>query len=343
VSAVLEQPPAAPPAPIGGLLRAEVHRFRCRRFIHLLLALATLGWLAAVAIALLNFGEPTESDFDQARAEIDRLVLEQENFREQCLDDPNLPEDLSPEEACGPPMTAEDFRVEDFLSKAPFSFVDAAQGGALAFAAAAAVLCFLVGATWIGAEWSSRNIVALLFWETRRYRVVTVKLAVLVLAAALIGVAAQLVWLAMAGILSAAVGDGATVPEGLWGDLLATQGRAVLLAVLTALLGFGLTNLVRNTGAALGIGFVYFSVVETAVTIVRPGWQPWLLQHNAAGLLLDGGLTIPISDATAVGPDGEIGYAEYLLGNLQAGVYLAVVTAVVLGAGAVLFARRDLH
>jgi hypothetical protein len=133
------------------------------------------------------------------------------------------------------------------------------------------------------------------------------------------------------------------VPEGLWGDLLTTQGRAVLLAVLTALLGFGLTNLVRNTGAALGIGFVYFSVVETAVTIVRPGWQPWLLQHNAAGLLLDGGLTIPISDATAVGPDGEIGYAEYLLGNLQAGVYLAVVTAVVLGAGAVLFARRDLH
>ena len=57
----------------------------------------------------------------------------------------------------------------------------------------------------------------------------------------------------------------------------------MLLTVLVALLGFGLTNLIRNTGAALGVGFVYFAIVETAVRALRPAWQPWLLSTNAAG------------------------------------------------------------
>jgi hypothetical protein len=117
----------------------------------------------------------------------------------------------------------------------------------------------------------------------------------------------------------------------------------VLLAVLAGLLGFGLTNLVRNTGAALGIGFVYFAVLETAIRAFEPTWQPWLLTNNAVGLVLRGGLPLPIYDRTAVGPTGEIGYREYLLGNLQSGVFLAVVAAVIVAAGVVLFARRDVH
>ena len=34
---------------------------------------------------------------------------------------------------------------------------------------------------------------------------------------------------------------------------------------------------------------------------------------------------------------------EYYLGHLQAGVFLAVVTLVVVAVGTVLFAKRDLH
>jgi hypothetical protein len=185
--------------------------------------------------------------------------------------------------------------------------------------------------------------VALLFWEPRRNRVMGSKLGVLVAATAVLGAAAQAGWLAMAGILSAAAGDGSTVPDGFWGHLLATEGRSVLLAVLAGLLGFGLTNLVRNTGAALGIGFVYFAVLETAIRAVEPAWQPWLLTNNAAGLVLRGGLTLPIFDETAIGPHGELGYREYLLGNLQSGVFIAVVAAVIIAAGVVLFARRDVH
>jgi hypothetical protein len=340
MSAVLEQP--APVATTSGsLLRAELHRFRMRRFIQVVLGLAVIGWLLVLAIGLFNYGIPDDADYAAARAEVDRTVAEQQGSYQDCLD--HVPSNQSPESFCGAPMNASDLNVEDFLKVRPFSFVDSAQAGALAFAAGGAVLCFLIGSTWIGAEWSTRSIVALLFWEPRRYRVMSTKLVVLAIAAAVIGAAAQAAWLGIASIWSATAGDGAALPPGFWGDLLATEGRAVLLAVFAAVLGFGLTNLVRNTGAALGIGFVYFAIVETAIRILRPTWQPWLLSSNAGGLVQHGGLTIPIYDPSAVGPNGEIGMTEYLLTNLQSGLFLTAVAAVIAAVGTILFVRRDLH
>jgi hypothetical protein len=338
VSATLDQPPALPAAgpTTGGLLRAEAHRFRSRRFIQVLLGLAVLGWLAAVVIGLLNFGEPTDADFAAARQQIEREVAFQEDMRQQCLDEPGVPD-----QNCPPALTAADFRVEDFVGRAPFDLATASEGGALGFGAAGAVLAFLIGATWIGAEWSTRSLVALLFWVPQRMKVMAVKIAVLAVAMALFGVVVQALWLAMAGILNAAAGSGNSVPPRFWSDLLATQGRSVLLTVIVGLIGYGLANLTRNTGAALGIGFVYFAILETAIRILRPVWEPWLLSNNAVGLLVPGGVSVFVPNGD-VGPSGT-GSEEYLISNLQAGVYLGVVTAVVVGIGVVLFAKRDMQ
>src|SRR3712207_8321023 len=62
----------------------------------------------------------------------------------------------------------------------------------------------------------------------------------LVLGAAVLAVGLQAAWLATASILDATAGDGRGLPAGFWGDLLVTQGRAVLLVVLAAVGGFGL-------------------------------------------------------------------------------------------------------
>jgi hypothetical protein len=334
--AVPQDPVAATAQPrSGSLLRAEARRFRSRRFIRLLLALALLGWLVAVAVGLSHFGRPSPADLAAARQQVTQVVADSNAGRQQCLDDPQRPKDVPVEQTCGEPLTAADVPLDQFLPHPPFSLAQQGTSGALGFGAVAAVLGFLIGATWIGAEWSSRSLVALLFWEPRRLRVIGAKAGVLVGATALLGVLAQAAWLAMVGILEVTAGDGGRLPAGFWSHLLALQGRSVLLTVLAALVGFGLANLVRNTGAALGAGFVYFAVVETAVRVLRPTWQPWLLSNDAVALMYPGGLRIWIQD----GAEGR----EYLIHNLPAGLTLGVVTAIVVGAGAVLFARRDLH
>jgi hypothetical protein len=353
VSAVVEQPaprtdPVRPRSGFGSLLRSELHRFRSRRFIQVVLALAVVGWIVVTGIALTQYGNPGADEIARAEQQIDADVAMSEQYREQCLAETGeagasgFPEGTSLEVICGPEQTREDYELAWYLDTAPFDFASSGFEGALVFAALGAVVAALVGATWIGAEWSSRSLVALLFWVPRRMQVIAAKAVVLVGAAALVGVVAQAGWLGMSGILRAFVGLDADLPEGFWSDLLQTQARGVLLTVIAALLAFGLTNLVRNTGAALGIAFVYLVIVENLVRGLRPMWQQWLLSSNALGLVQNDGYTI-----TTYGdqPDasGMVEMTEYYLGHLQAGVFLAVVTVVVVAVGTVLFAKRDLH
>lgn len=355
MSAPVQQPttPDAvelPPTPTGSLLEAELHRFGARRFIQVLAGLGVLGWALAIVIGLLNYGTPTAADLADAQAQVDQVLQDNEAFRQDCLADPEsfagpgAPEGLTPEEICGPPLTEQDIGgVESFLTKAPFDLAASGTTGATAFAGLAAALAFVVGATWIGAEWSTRSIVALLFWAPRRMRVMGAKLLVLVVCVALFGVAAQVGWLVMAGILDAAVGTDGALPDGFWSTLLQTQARGVLLVVLAAVLGFGLTSILRNTGAALGIAFVYVVVVQLVLGNMKPSWSPWMLGTDALALVNEGGLTLTFFDQVDLSA-GNVGQpVEYYLGPLQSGLLLTAVAAVLVGLGTWLFARRDIH
>ena len=333
---------ATPRSGFGSLLRSELHRFRSRRFIQVVLVLAVVGWIVVTCIALTQYGNPGADEIARAEQQIDSELALNQEYREQCLEEAATAPGTTPEQFCGPEMSRSDFELAWYLDTAPFDFAASGFDGALTFAGIGAVVAALVGATWIGAEWSTRSLVALLFWVPRRMQVMAAKLVVLVGAAALIGVVAQVGWLGMSGILRTFVGLDADLPDGFWSDLLQTQARGVLLTVIAALLAFGLTNLVRNTGAALGIGFVYLVIVETLVRAIRPMWQQWLLSSNALGLVQNGGYTITVygdqPDAT-----GMVETTEYYLGHLQAGVYLGLVTLAVVAVGAVLFAKRDIH
>nr|MDQ3610045.1 hypothetical protein [Actinomycetota bacterium] len=187
--------------------------------------------------------------------------------------------------------------------------------------------------------------VALLFWEPRRFKVMRVKLAVLTGAAVVLAIIGQALWWGTALVMARYLGRTGALPDDFYTDLLAQQGRSVLLVVLAALLGFGLSNLIRNTGAALGVGFVYFAVVETAIRAVRPRWQEWLLTDNAAALVLNGGHRIFIFGEGFVDEQGNFVESgrEVLLTNLHGALVLGVATAVLAAVGIVLFQRRDLH
>jgi len=347
MSAVLEPSTAAPTQPaggLGGLLRAEAHRFLARRFIRVLLAVAVVGWALGVVLALMNYETPSAGTLAAAQATQQEQIEMQNSYREECLADPTRPDDVPADSYCGPEATPENTPLSWYLNPAPFSLSEDARDGAVGVAAAVSALAFLIGGTFVGAEWSSRSMVALLFWETRRPRVMGAKVLVTAAATAVIGALAQAAWLGTAELLQAVAGDGVSPPDGFWSDLLAAQGRGVLLVMCAGLLGFGLTNLMRNTGAALGVAFVYVAIVENAVRALRPAWQPWLLTNNAAALVVPDGITLYWStddlDASGLPTYQDV---EYLLTNGQAAAYLAVVTAVVVGVGVALFSRRDLH
>ncbi len=333
----------AAPGPKPSLARAEVRRLSSRRLVRVLVLLGLLGFVLAVGLAsATSFGKTTPERLAAAERNIAQVVAQQEVFRQQCL--AQVPTGTPPEDFCGPTASAEQFRTTDFLDKVPFELVEALPAGAVAVGAATAALAFVLGATSIGAEWSSRSMVALLFWESRRGRVMAAKIGVLSAAAALLAVVAQLLWAGSAYVMAVTLGSTGPRPAGFVGAVVAQQGRAVVLVVLAALLGFAVSNLARGTGAALGAGFVYFAVVETAVRGVRPGLQRYLLTDNAAALMLDGGHRIFVFGGGFVDERGQFieGPREIVLSNLHGGLVLGLVSAALVGLGVLVFARRDL-
>jgi ABC-2 type transport system permease protein len=332
----------AEPSPLGrgSLFRAEAHRFRSRRFIRWILLLSVVGYLIAMPlIAVTQFSKPNAGVLQDAQRQMDRVVAEQEQFREQCLNDPNRPSDVPVEEVCGPELSGGEFRLEDFIDTPPFELAEALPAGAIAVGVATAMLAFLIGATFVGADWSSRSMVALLFWEPRRFKVMGVKIAVTALFAALLAAVAQAVWWGTAEIMARTRGNRDNLPADFWSDLFGQQGRAVLFVVLTALLGFGIANLIRNTAAALGAGFVYLVIIENLVRGFFPQWQQWLLVENVSGLLSRDGHKVFTYEND---PFGD-GVREVLITNVRGGLVLGILTAVIVVIGVLLFKRRDLH
>lgn len=327
----------------GSLLGTEALRFRSRRMVRVLLLIGLVGFLAGAVVASTQFATPSAAGLADAAAHRQQIVLDQNRSRADCLASVGTFNGPPTSDECPPAVSPNDAgTVDDFLAKRPFTMAVQGAGGVLAVSAATAAVAFLIGATFVGAEWSSRSIVALLFWEPRRYRVMAAKLTVVAVASVVVGVLAETAWLTAATVLAATRGTSGT-PQGLWAEMIGSAGRGVLFVLLVALLGFGIANLIRNTAAALGVGFLYFALVESVVRAVRPAWQQWLYTDNAIALLSPGGLRINL-DESYTDSRGQYHQSgrELLVSNLHAGLLLTTVTAAAVVAGMVLFARRDL-
>lgn len=322
-----------------GLFGAEVRRFRSRRFVVLLLLLSLLGFGVGVAVAAYQHRTPTATDLQQAQQKMDQFVRESAAGREQCLT--QVPTGQDPNGFCGPAQGPQDLQLQFFTDARPFALAYQLPNGALGIGVLTSVLLFLIGATWVGAEWSTRSMVALLFWEPRRVRVVATKLGVLLLAATGIGIGAQALWFGAAQLLSRTRGTTTGLPGSFYSNVFQTELRAVLFGVIAAALGFALANLVRNTGAALGIAFAYLLVFENAVRALWPSKQGWLLTTSASALLDPAGARYYLQGrADAL---GNFAGREVVVTHLHGGLVLGAVVLALVALGSVLFVRRDLH
>jgi hypothetical protein len=296
--------------------------------------------LIAFVLTFRASGEPSAADLARAKQQ---AAADQQACIDSVTSDPSLKADpnapTTPEEFeqyCG---TAE---PEFYLKTSPFTWSGDYVDGTLGVAVGFTVLLFLIGASAGGAEWSARTMPAVLYWEPRRVRVMAVKTFVVALTALVVAALAQLVWLVMSWVLVSARGpsDPQSLPDLFVSNTLGGVGRGIVLAALAAMGGFALANLTRNTGAALGVAFIYFAIVESAVSGLAPRFARWMLGSNVGGFLQPGGLEIPNGVVTRT-PDGAQEFGSILITNLRGGLFLSTLVLALLIVATVLFSRRD--
>ncbi len=322
----------------GRLLEVEFRRLFLRRFTVVLLGLSVLGYLAAMVFLWSSYSRPNESDYAAAEQSRTQNLTYSQQYHQECLDS-----NSGSEAICGPAPTLADIPVDVFLPVQAFSPTQV-QDLALAVGAAVAVAGFVLGATFIGAEWSSRNVVAWLFYEPRRLRLLGAKLLALTVSVVVLAVVAQVIWWLTSLLLISQRGVPVSTLDNaaeFWGNSTGVMVRAVLLVVPATLLGFGLANLLRNTAAAFGVAFVFLVIVESVMRGVSPGWQPYQFTTNAAAWVTHGGITV-YGDLVYDPRLGTTNFEEIPISNLHGGVVLAVYALVVLGVSVLLFRRRDI-
>lgn len=317
------------------LVRAELDRLRARR-VTLFAALVVLAGVGLFQIAVNDELTPPSAAevtqqrqyYDEAHQQWEQSHAEQE---QGCVD-----EGGSRSDCVLPEPTPADYALT------ASTFADVAPPAVQLSAYVTLLAAFLVGASFMGAEYTTGSLANWLTFVPQRLRVYGSKLLAVVLGCALGGAVSNVVMLGLVALLTRL--HGGTL-AGI-GPVAATAGRAVPVAVLAGVAGFTFALLTRHTVAALGIALAYV-VVGTVIGGLAANAEgplawlpPWLPENNLAAFLQHGSTYVQF--VRTVTPDGVSGeQVEKHLSFGHSAAYWAVLLVVaVVSAGAV-FRRRD--
>ena len=317
------------------LVLAELGRLRSRR-VALVAAIIVLAGVGLFQLLVDDEVKPPSTSqvveqrqyYEQAHQQWEQSHVEDEK---DCQDQGGSASDCAQ-----PEPTPADFA----LTATPFA--DVAPAAVQLSAYVTLLGAFLVGASFIGAEYSTGSLANWLTFVPRRLQVYSSKLLAVVLASALAGAVSNFLMLGLVALLTRVHGGGL---DGL-GVSAATAGRAVPVAALAGVAGFVFALLTRHTVAALGIALGYV-VVSTVVRGLAAdadgplGWlPPWLPEHNLDAFLQHG--TTYTQFVRTVTPDGVSGDSvEKHLTFGHSALYWAVLLVVAVVSGALVFRRRD--
>jgi ABC-2 type transport system permease protein len=272
------------------LVRAEWSRLFARRFTRVMLVLILLV-LAAVGLGVAaQSHQLTAADHARARQQ----AAEQERFFAQAQ------ADCAAAQASGEPVTGRYPRDCDFGDTTvderwflPYQF-DFSREMATYLLVCAGVLAmfgFIVGASFIGAEWTSGGMTNLLLWRPRRVAVLAAKLVTLLTGLALASVLYVAAWGGAFWLIGRYRGVTGRLTTGGWESLALTGARGVALGLAAAAAGFAIASFGRHTAMALGVGVGYALVVELGTLTVfgllgLRDPQRWRLSTYVLGWLL---------------------------------------------------------
>lgn len=198
----------------------------------------------------------------------------------------------------------------------------------------AALFGYLIGATFIGAEWHYSTMTGLLLTEPRRFRVYLAKLFAL-----LFGVGAGTVAfyaIGVGGVAALAATRGST--DGISNDFISSLGlyavRGLAVVLFGAAVAFTIAFTLRRTSAALGAAVAYFAIAEIGLRLVSDSAVQWLLMTRLEAWMRNG--------TTVTVGCGESGGCQELYINIwQGGAMLGILVLVLLIVSAVVFRRRE--
>ena len=317
------------------LLRVELHRFRARRAVALMLLGVTLlvTWMTLDTV----WQTRPVSDSEVATA-MEQAAQEEEFYRddyERCLEDP--------ESYFGGDVPASECQMSEvdytwFLTRAPLRLEEEVGDTGKAAVIFLAGIAVIIGATFAGADWATGSMGNQLLFRPRRLEVWAAKGAAVAIGATLV---AALVIAAQWGtyLLIAELRDIGRSP-GLLDDVVQTSLRGLALVAGGALGGYALTMLLRSTVGTLALVFFYSAGGEALVAVLPVDkvsqWSP----ANNVFAWLDNGIEV-YDDSIPCGFSEVDCMQQYTLTLTHGAVYLGVLLALVVAASMVLFRQRD--
>jgi ABC-2 type transport system permease protein len=225
----------------------------------------------------------------------------------------------------------------DMMEHRTFTLRDEMAGRTAFIAVLLALAGYLVGASYVGAEWQHGTMAGLLLWEPRRVKVYTAKLFALLAGLLLVGVVTYALTFAAHWAVADLVGDPGGVGRDLQRSLALTAARGLALSLVVAACGFAIAYAVRLSAAALGVAIAYIIGAEVALRAFSQESHRWLLTENITAWL-NRGTKIYLSDCDTHG-----NCTEKLLdvSMWQGGAYVGGLALVLAVVAAIVFARRD--
>jgi ABC-2 type transport system permease protein len=323
------------------LLGAEARRLAARRMFRYLLL------VGLAVLILLGVLQAVHSSRDipaaQARA---RREAAAEVARFQTSVPPgvvarckgSLPPDAPPDACAVHAPTAEEI-YQGIYQDPRYSFAQHAPNVVVGLVVAVSLLGFVIGTSFIGAEWASGTMASLLTWEPRRIRVLLAKLAAPIVV--LIAVGAVAIGLGLAGswLIAATRGTTAATTSHAVNVMIARGARGLLLVGLLTGAGAAIAGFTRHTVAALVATVAYLIIVENILRHLEPGWERWFLTPNAAAVLTG---KFRLFDPPAGGFSSATLQRSIVLHASRGLIYLTALLAALVGIWAFTFTHRDI-
>jgi ABC-2 type transport system permease protein len=333
------------------LYSAETRRLVKRRFTRYF-TLGAVVVLAAIAVAMFVTNQrigPSQiaGAKAQAHAEYQRSLDQAADFKKRCEAAKGTPEASQFPPSCddlGTP-TEDNFDPQWYLP-ATFDFQKKFPDLVTTLAALLSVVGFVIGASFVGAEWSSGGMANLLLWRPQRLRVLGTKLLAFLVGLTGLTVLLSAAWTGTFALVAKYRGTSASMTTGAWKSLAIMEARGLALVVVAGAVGFGLASLGRHTamalGVAIGVAIVFQFGLGTALALAKvkfaeaylaPLWiEAWMKQKFV------------VEDYNACNFSGTNGCRPdtFTITWHMAGSALAAAFVVIVGAALWTIRRRDI-